>query len=358
MMFIKLIGQKINNNSDHAWPAACSSVNGCHYEHKWWDGSAYKVFFDYPSGTPLEEKKARRGQLALNGLDTFDSSSREQEVASYMTKAFGEIRDYILAPSSSSGVITQIYSKENFRVPIIESEKRANYIFNEAAAGHSFMTIVENFNQEWWKGNEKLKLYDIYEFIVDENTAYHDNGFWWPIGGSTTTYSKDNEDNDQYFANGNPAYISIQRNFGNIVNEYGKTMYHGGIDIGTGGRDNEVYVIAVADGYVDSIGCEPYSDDGCYFEQENKEYGGSGCYITIWHGGNLSTGYAHLSKESINQYVKEGQLVDRGQVIGRVGSTGCTKDAHLHFQIYDSNDSVGVIHPLNYVFPTNPRSSK
>ena len=56
---------------------------------------------------------------------------------------------------------------------------------------------------------------------------------------------------------------------------------------------------------------------------------GYGYYIILYHGGGFATYYAHLS--SIR--VSVGQFVDRGQVIGLVGSTGWATGPHLHFEV-------------------------
>jgi murein DD-endopeptidase MepM/ murein hydrolase activator NlpD len=56
----------------------------------------------------------------------------------------------------------------------------------------------------------------------------------------------------------------------------------------------------------------------------------SGNYVVIDHGHGLITSYSHLSKI----IVKEGQLIDKGQKIGEVGSTGRVTGPHLHWTVY------------------------
>lgn len=60
-------------------------------------------------------------------------------------------------------------------------------------------------------------------------------------------------------------------------------------------------------------------------------YGSSyGNYVTITHGNGDSTRYAHMSKRAVS----EGDIVQQGQVIGYVGSTGNSTGNHLHFEVF------------------------
>jgi len=56
---------------------------------------------------------------------------------------------------------------------------------------------------------------------------------------------------------------------------------------------------------------------------------GYGYLIVVDHANGFASYYAHLS----NFYVVAGQPVERGQVIGAVGSTGWSTGPHLHFEI-------------------------
>jgi murein DD-endopeptidase MepM/ murein hydrolase activator NlpD len=58
--------------------------------------------------------------------------------------------------------------------------------------------------------------------------------------------------------------------------------------------------------------------------------GTSGNFIRVTHQDGLTTGYAHLQSGSL--YVKFGQTVATGQLIGRIGNTGGSTGCHLHLE--------------------------
>jgi hypothetical protein len=89
----------------------------------------------------------------------------------------------------------------------------------------------------------------------------------------------------------------------------GTRRFHSGIDIAA---PTGTPVVATSSGTVVSAGW-------------NKGYGKE---IVIEHDGNRQTLYGHLSEIS----VQAGQSIERGTVIGKVGSTGNSTGPHLHFE--------------------------
>ena len=57
--------------------------------------------------------------------------------------------------------------------------------------------------------------------------------------------------------------------------------------------------------------------------------GGYGKLVEIVHANGYRTRYAHLSKI----LVREGQLVEQKEIIGKVGATGLATASHLHYEI-------------------------
>jgi murein DD-endopeptidase MepM/ murein hydrolase activator NlpD len=77
--------------------------------------------------------------------------------------------------------------------------------------------------------------------------------------------------------------------------------------------------------------------------------GGYGRMVEIDHGGGLVTRYAHLSRIA----VKPGEWVERGQIVGRVGSTGRSTGPHLHYETHIDGQAVN---PLRFIRAAAPVS--
>ena len=129
----------------------------------------------------------------------------------------------------------------------------------------------------------------------DANGSYNSGDSWaWPLGSAA-------------------CYISSP--YGNRDASVSGWSFHGGVDIAGGsGKLHGKPVYATRGGTVITA----VTSDSGY-----------GIYVLIDHGGGYSSLYAHMSV----RYVNVGDTVQKGQMIGRVGSTGNSTGAHLHFEI-------------------------
>lgn len=82
--------------------------------------------------------------------------------------------------------------------------------------------------------------------------------------------------------------------------------------------------------------------DGVIRRADNSA-SGFGNHIVIQHGYGYETLYAHLSRYK----ARVGQRVNRGDVIGFVGSTGRSQAPHLHYEVHKGGS---VVNPINFYY--------
>jgi murein DD-endopeptidase MepM/ murein hydrolase activator NlpD len=82
--------------------------------------------------------------------------------------------------------------------------------------------------------------------------------------------------------------------------------------------------------------------DGVVARADNTA-SGFGNHIVIRHGFGYETLYAHLSRYKC----RAGQRIQRGDVIGYVGSTGRSEGPHLHYEVHKNGK---VVNPLNFYY--------
>lgn len=108
-----------------------------------------------------------------------------------------------------------------------------------------------------------------------------------------------------------------------IITQY-PVSYHMAVDI----ANHAAPPVAAGDtGKVSFAGCIKY---------------GYGCHIIIDHGEGYQTLYGHLQA----MYVSAGNSVGRGQVIGKMGSTGRSTGTHLHFEVRKNGV---LLNPLSFL---------
>lgn len=122
-----------------------------------------------------------------------------------------------------------------------------------------------------------------------------------------------------------PVNGKLEGGFGGRRNPFGGGGYefHSGQDIEA---DMGAPVISGASGRVTFVGWQ----------------NGYGQLVVVDHGGGLTTRYAHLSQIDVDL----DQAVERGQLLGKVGSTGRSTGPHLHYEVRINDQPVN---PLPYL---------
>lgn len=167
---------------------------------------------------------------------------------------------------------------------------------------------------------------------------YLGTGFWWPVG----SLEIENIDGKE-FAKGTPTSTKITSSFGyRDKPTAGATSYHQGIDISSSGYGSNYHnIIASADGVVTRV------RDG---QLDGVQTPAEGNFVEIEHSNGIKTLYKHLYNGSIK--VKVGDNVKQGQVLGKMGNSGASTGAHLHFEVRVNGTAVN---PEEYVSTSNPR---
>ncbi len=152
---------------------------------------------------------------------------------------------------------------------------------------------------------EKEKIFNLYQ---DLNTVQTNNKL---LKKHQEYYS-----NFLYNSPVNKGYISSKYGYRrDPIN--GKHRYHRGIDIAA---NTGTLVSTITSGFVSFTGWK----------------GGYGKVVEIQHSNSLKSRYAHLSVIS----VKKGQVVRKGDAIGKIGSTGRVTGPHLHLEVWKNGKAV------------------
>ncbi len=138
--------------------------------------------------------------------------------------------------------------------------------------------------------------------------SYNTSDTWaWPIGNR---------------------WCYISSGFGNRDASISGWKFHGGIDLAGGNGALE--------------GAPVYATRAGKVITAITSNTGYGIHVLIDHGDGYSSLYGHM----LVRYVNAGDTVAKGQMIGRVGDTGNSRRAHLHFEIRYYGEKKN---PLNYV---------
>lgn len=135
--------------------------------------------------------------------------------------------------------------------------------------------------------NIEVKIHELDEYLLDKESILKSTPTVLPAVGWITSY------------------------FGHRISPYaGRLKMHEGLDVGA---PFGTPIYAPADGLITYSGIKS----------------GFGKFVQIDHGYGIETLYAHSQK----LVAKKGDLVKRGDMIARVGSTGHSTGPHLHYEV-------------------------
>ena len=169
--------------------------------------------------------------------------------------------------------------------------------------------------EELWKDGEFVKLGSpLVLLFTNKNTEYQAVRFT-NSRSVTAYYDKDGISRESPFLRSPLAFSRVTSKFNprRFHPIYKTRRPHNGTDFGA---KTGTPVRSVSDGVVTYAGTN----------------GGHGKFVKVKHMSPYETSYSHLSAIS----VKKGQRIKKGQVIGKVGTTGASTGPHLHYQVWKS----------------------
>ncbi|MCL2019457.1 MAG: peptidoglycan DD-metalloendopeptidase family protein [Oscillospiraceae bacterium] len=178
---------------------------------------------------------------------------------------------------------------------IAELQSAINNMYSRYNATNAEIEELEKLTTELIKQKQNLNM-----------PSFADDGFIWPLDSG----------------------------FQKITCSYGwdswRNGWHRAIDVGNAGI-NGANIYAIQSGVV---------------LKATEGYGGGyGSHVIIDHGGGVASLYAHMIYGSVT--VTEGQTIEVGHILGKVGSTGWSTGPHLHFEIHVNGERVN---PLEYAY--------
>lgn len=249
--------------------------------------------------TALEEKRtevnAKRSDQQVKRDELSEKEQDYYETLDKLESQYAEIEQYLESLDKNSALYEQ-YIKE------LEDERAAADAEIDRIYSEYYATSLNADNANPTPGTSGGSS------NAGKGDPYASTADWaWPLGNE---------------------YCYISSKYGYRDASIGGNAFHGGLDIAGGsGRLHGKPIYATRSGKVITA----VTSDRGY-----------GIYVIIDHGDGYSSLYAHMSA----RYVSTGDTVNKGDMIGRVGNTGNSTGAHLHFEIRFYGDKLD---PLRFV---------
>ncbi len=267
-----------------------------------------KVILDFKE--QVTELKADKEKLEKDRAELAEKeaeiSSKKDEQKDKKASLEEKQKEY---DSTMSGLESQYGEVEKVMADIDKSSSEyKNYINKLEAENAAADAEIDRILADYYATQNQQSTTRLPASNAAPGESYQGSGSWyWPIGNTW-------------------CYISSE--YGYRDASISGWSFHGGIDLAGGsGKLHGAPVYATRAGYVIAA------------VTSNSGYG---IYVLIDHGDGYSSLYAHMSA----RYVEVGNYVTQGQMIGRVGNTGNSRGAHLHFEIRYYGEKQD---PLKYV---------
>ena len=243
----------------------------------------------------ITESNAKKETYLEKKKELEKKQKAHDETMSDLEGKYSEVEGIISGLDKSSAE----YKKYNSALQIEKAEADAEIdrILSEYYATQTTLPVVNNEPTSSQSGSATTK---------PAGPAYTAKGDWaWPLGNAS-------------------CYISS--NYGYRSASISGNSFHGGTDIAGSGISGKPVYASRAGKVITAV-------------TSNRGYG---IYVLIDHGDGYSTLYAHMSA----RYVSTGDNVSKGQMVGRVGSTGNSTGPHLHFEVRYYGEKKN---PMNFV---------
>lgn len=237
-------------------------------------------------------------EYAMILSDIMDYSNRIIDQLNATQAQLSAARDDLAADRADQALVQQ--DLEARKKELEDQHAQAQTLLNQIAASESeYAAEAKELADSEAKINKELKEAERkYQAQLDalaaQNNVNMTSGDWyWPL----------------------PGRYKISSLFGSRPDPFtGKRDNHTGTDIPAPGGTP---IYAAKTGVVTTV-------------NKNRYASSYGYYCIISHGSGYATLYAHQNQVPI---VQEGQTVQKGQIIGYVGSTGRSTGNHLHFEL-------------------------
>ncbi len=257
--------------------------------------------------------------------DIMDYSNRIIDQLNATQVQLGAARDDLAVGRADQAEVQQ--ALEAKKAELEDQRAQAQTLPNQIAASESeyaaeakkLADSEAQINKELKEAEKKYQAQ--LEALAQQNNVNMTSGDWyWPL----------------------PGRYKISSLFGNRADPFtGKRDNHTGTDIPA---PSGTPIYAAKTGVVTTL-------------NKNKNASSYGYYCIISHGNGYATLYAHQKQVPI---VQEGQTVQKGQVIGYVGTTGRSTGNHLHFELRVNgvrNDVLRLYPGMTFTSPSGGKMS-